>query len=121
MKHTTHDIAKAAIDAAYEMLNASGLEHEAARFAQDLRAELGSRGQTVHAVLITPSGDAGALAKTVQAALEKKLGHPVEMTEKADTSLLGGAILEYGDTRLDVSVRGALNDAKFHMESSTTH
>ncbi len=118
-KLSTKDIARAALDAAYEMLKAEGLENEAARFAQDLRAELGAHQSTVNATLVTPSGDAGdAVIKNIQASLEKKLGRPVELAQRADKTLIGGAILEYGDARIDMSLRGALDEARQHMEHS---
>ncbi len=112
MKPTTKDIAQAAIASAYAMLEEHGMSGEAHALARALQQELGTRGSLVKAALVTPNGDAGSLVKTVQEMLEKHLGHPVELTERADKSLLGGAILEYGDMRIDVSVRGALERAR---------
>lgn len=119
MKSSTHDIAKAAIDAAYDMLKANGMEEHAAELARDLRSELGSRQTTVVATLWTPSGNAGALAESIKSSLEKRLGKQVELTEKADKNLLGGAILEYGDMRIDMSLRGSLDAAKEHLEHAS--
>jgi F-type H+-transporting ATPase subunit delta len=112
MKPTIHDIAQAAVDSAYSMLEEHGLTSEAPALARALQQALGARGSLVRAVIVTPDGDAGSLVKSVQEMLEKHLGRPVELTQRADKSLLGGAILEYGDMRIDVSVRGALENAR---------
>ncbi len=40
--------------------------------------------------------------------LEEKSGKKVRITEKTDPSILGGIIVEYGNTRLDNSIRGKL-------------
>lgn len=119
MNITTHDIAKAAIDGAFEMLKTHGLEDHAATLTRDLRAELGNRQGTISAILWTPTGNAGPLAESIKASLEKRLGKAVELTEKADKNLLGGAILEYGDMRIDMSLRGALDEAKAHLEHAS--
>ena len=115
---TTRDIAKAALDAAYAMLEQQGLQAEASALARDLRKELSARGERIEAVLITPTGKAGPLAENVRVLLEKKLGRTVELTERADASLIGGAVLQYGDSRIDLSLRGMLTDVRTHLESS---
>ncbi len=115
---TTHAIAKAAIDSAYDMLKQQGLEAEASALARELRKELSHRDDQVVAVLTTPTGKAGPLAENVRSLLEKKLGHSVELTEAADPSLIGGAVLSYGDSRIDLSLRGMLEDVRTHLESS---
>ncbi len=118
---STRDIAKAAIDSAFEMLKSQGLDKESAHLARDLQAEISLRAGTVNAVLITPSGHAGPLLEKVKSVLEQKLNRPVGITERADKSLLGGAILEYGDERIDLSVRGALENARMHLTSPSSN
>jgi F0F1-type ATP synthase delta subunit len=118
MKLTTQDIAVAAIEAAYETLAQNGLEHEASALAADMERELQSRHGAVTATLVTPSGSSGAFAESVKATLEKKLGRSVKLTERADKNLLGGAILEFGDERIDLSVRGALENARMQLTRS---
>ncbi len=115
---STRDIAKAAIDAAYGMLEQQGREADAPALARDLRHELSLRGGRIEATLTTPTGKAGPLAEKVQSLLEKKLGRSVELTERADPTLMGGAVLTYGDSRIDLSLRGALDDVRTHLESS---
>lgn len=44
------------------------------------------------------------------AALEKKLGKSVRISERIDKSILGGVIVKYGDTRID-------NSLKYRLES----
>ncbi len=66
-------------------------------------------GQIVSAELITPTGSVGTARKaSMIAALEKKFSKSVLLTEKADTSLLGGARLRIGDDLYDCSLRGDL-------------
>ena len=120
MTLTTHDIAKAAIDAAFETLKAHGMDDQTSRLASDMQHELDAHQGVLKVVLLTQTGDAGAFAEKAKTMLEKKLGRTVHITEKADKTLLGGAILVYGDKRIDMSVRGALDDARSHLESSAT-
>lgn len=40
--------------------------------------------------------------------LEEKSGKRVKLFEKVDTSILGGIIVEYGNTRIDDSIKGKL-------------
>ncbi len=40
--------------------------------------------------------------------LEEKSGKQVKLAEKIDASILGGIIVEYGNTRIDDSIRGKL-------------
>jgi F0F1-type ATP synthase delta subunit len=121
MKPTTKDIAKAALEAAFAALKEHGLEDEAAHLARDIRDELSGKASVVVATLTTPTGEAGDTAESVRASLEKKLGRPIEVIQKADKSLLGGAILEYGDERIDLSLKGALDNAKQQLEHASSH
>ncbi|MCQ2416722.1 MAG: ATP synthase F1 subunit delta [Oscillospiraceae bacterium] len=45
-------------------------------------------------------------------ALEKKLNRTVRINERIDRSILGGVIVQYGDTRIDNSVRNRLDTLK---------
>lgn len=121
MKSSTHAIAVSAIDAAFEMLRTEGLAEESAKLIGDLRHELDARDHAATALLITPSGDAGEAVAAAQNVLEQKLGKTITIHQQADASLLGGWILEYGDMRIDRSMRGALHKAKQHLEQSSSH
>lgn len=48
----------------------------------------------------------------LQRALEKKLHKTVRIREKIDRSMLGGVIVQYGDTRIDNSVKYRLDALK---------
>ncbi|MEK7137834.1 MAG: F0F1 ATP synthase subunit delta [Patescibacteria group bacterium] len=74
-----------------------------------LREARGKHGKTVSIVLTTPTGDLGASRRAMLEALEKLSGREAELEEQADPSLLGGAVLAYGDERFDASLRGALD------------
>lgn len=121
MKTTTRDIAKAAIAAAFASLEENGLGGETSALTRDLRSELSVRSGSVVATLTTPKGDAGPAAEKIRAMLEKKLGKSVELTEKADTSLIGGAVLTFGDERIDLSVKGSLAEAMEHLSQTASH
>lgn len=62
----------------------------------------------VPAIASTPRGDLGeereGMIATLATAVEKK----VMLEERADPTLIGGAVLAIGDERLDGSLRGAL-------------
>jgi F0F1-type ATP synthase delta subunit len=74
-----------------------------------VREARGKHGKTVSIVLMTPTGDLGASRRAMLEALEKLSGREAELEEQADPSLLGGAVLAYGDERFDASLRGALD------------
>ena len=110
MKAEALAIVRAAIDAAVEELKKRGYEQEAMHAPRLFRDALKELEQTLTVTLITPTGDAGPLKKTVTDMLKKKLGKEVEVEEQADASIIGGAILQFGDERIDLSVRGSLQD-----------
>ncbi len=95
-------------DKALSLLSKSG-SGEVHDFVGSVVNVLEKSGRIVSAVLITPTGSAGASrCASVTAALEKKFSKPVLLTEKADPSLLGGARLRVGDDLYDASLRGDL-------------
>lgn len=49
------------------------------------------------------------------AALEKKLGKTVRVTERIDKTILGGVIVKYGDTRIDNSLKQRLESIRGHI------
>lgn len=76
-----------------------------------LTAEVGSGSSVIDVVITTPTGDAGDLKQAVKEMLKSRFKKPVQITEKADKSLIGGAIVMFGDERIDLSVRGSLTQA----------
>lgn len=87
-------------------------------FPKVVRRELQRRGRALFALLSTPGGASGAARSTLLATLEKTLAASVELEEKADATLLGGAVITVGDERLDMSLRGALQHLSHHLRSS---
>jgi F0F1-type ATP synthase delta subunit len=80
-------------------------------FQREVQRLLPRYDRTVHAVLETTDGKAGAHAHALQKELAGNLDRPVTLEErKAD--VLGGAVLRVGDDRFDFSVRGALQHAE---------
>jgi len=120
MSATASDIVKAAVDAAAEALRQHGLEHEIRHLSSLFAAAAEEKQSTVRAVLVTPTGDAGDVKKTIADALEKSLGRPVDLQERADASMIGGVILQFGDERIDMSVRGALERMATDMSTTGT-
>lgn len=106
MTHTT-----SASDVAAALVELSK-KHGGKAFLRDVQSalarEIGGEG-AIAVTLTTPTGNAGELSKRVQQILEQKYNRPVQITEKAEPSLIGGAVLQFGDERIDLSVRGALD------------
>lgn len=46
----------------------------------------------------------------IQAAMSKRLGHAVDVTVRVDESLIGGVVLRVGDSVIDASMRGRLDE-----------
>ena len=53
-----------------------------------------------------------SLKEAIQAFVEKHVGGNVELTEKVDEKLIGGAVIRMGDKQLDASVLRQINDLK---------
>ena len=54
---------------------------------------------------------------TIKAALKKRFGREIELEQKLDPSVIGGAVIDAGDVVIDGSVRGRLA----RLESALTH
>lgn len=73
-------------------------------FAALKRADEGVLKVTVRAAVALEAAQADAL----KAALAKRFGRQIELTSVIDDSVIGGAIIDAGDTVIDGSVRGRL-------------
>jgi len=73
-------------------------------FAALKRAAEGVLKVTVRAAVPLEAGQSDAL----KAALGKRFGRQIELTSTIDESVIGGAIIDAGDTVIDGSVRGRL-------------
>lgn len=91
-------------------------------FLKSVRRELSKyvQGEVVTVTITTPSGQSGSLAEEVQRMLAERLHHPIEIVEKADPTLLGGAVISFGDEQIDLSVRGSLQQLSGHIASSSS-
>jgi F0F1-type ATP synthase delta subunit len=106
-----------AVDAAIELLHAHGLGKEVRTFPRTVRAVLQKKEGIVFARLVTPDSDRES-AQRVTDALAKGLDRSVDITQAVDSSLLGGALLEVGDERFDVSISGSLERMRSQLASS---
>ncbi len=79
---------------------------EIATLYEQLRAE---SEQTMTAEVVTARALSDAQKTKIAAALKKRLGKEVTLTEQVDESLLGGAIIRAGDLVIDGSALGKLN------------
>lgn len=100
---------EALADATVRYLQSCGCTRRDLRaFLGVLRRELRKKGMGLTVQLTTPTGECGTYRETLKRALEQALRYTPELKERKDSSLLGGAILAYGDERFDASLRGAL-------------
>lgn len=79
---------------------------EIAALFQELRAEAE---QMLTAEVVTARALTDAQKTKIAAALKKRLGKEVTLTEQVDENLLGGAIIRAGDLVIDGSALGKLN------------
>ncbi len=73
---------------------------------------------TLTVTLTTPSGDEPGLAASVTEMLKKKYNRGVQIHQRRDRSLIGGAVLQIGDEQIDLSVRGALGELEAKLRGS---
>jgi len=48
--------------------------------------------------------------KRIEEAIRSRLGKPVDMSKRVDAALIGGAVIRVGDSVIDASVRGRLQE-----------
>lgn len=111
---STHslDLARAAVAALEEALKSDGLDASPRELEGLLMKAVEERTGTLLVTIATPSGASGTLALAVKTALGKKTGKNIEIREVSDKNLIGGAIVFYGDERIDLSAARMLEDAK---------
>ena len=118
MSVTALDIARAAVDAAAAQLEQNGMHADIRDLDRLLLHAAHERSGTVQLTITTPTGDIGAFAETIAKAVEAKTGRRVDVRQKADPSLLGGAVVQFGDERIDFSLRGGLRSAEDRLKAS---
>ena len=84
------------------------LEEIAERFLFVYKQYKGIESAVVTTAIPLDSG----LKAAIQAFVEKHGGGKVELTEKVDEKLIGGAVIRMGDKQLDVTVLRQINDLK---------
>ena len=113
-KPTPHTIVDSAIDATIQSF-AHGLSDQVPQLSHLFADAFQRRGNSIVATLITPTGDAGPSAAHIRERLQERLKKQVVIRQKKDPSLIGGAILQVGSQRIDMSVRGALRRISEHI------
>lgn len=110
----------AEIDSAIAMLKRSNPGKPLRSFPYVLERMLYRRGKMFTAKLFTPTGKAGEQAAIIEEMLVEILKRPVELEEIASPDMIGGAILLVGDERFDMSIKGALEQLKDYL-TTTSH
>lgn len=76
--------------------------------AEEFRLKCSEHNNIAEMTVITSIPLKSAQKEKLIAKLEEKSGKKVKLAEKTDPSILGGIIVEYGNTRLDNSIKGKL-------------
>lgn len=106
------DLARAAVAALTEALQNEGQNAGPAEVLRLITQAAEDAAGTLTVVIASPTGEAGSLIPTITAAIEKKTGKKVQIKQVKDPSLIGGAMVSYGDERIDLSVKRSLEDAE---------
>lgn len=107
-----HDLARAALAALIEALEKEGLSAKPKDVENLLVQALHERSGTVRVAIKTPTGASPELAEKVRKAIKEKTGKDAQITEQKDPAIIGGAVISYGDERIDLSVKRSLVDAE---------
>ena len=83
--------------------------------ADDFDARMLDYQNTVEVRVTTAVPLQPAQSERLTAALSAKLGKSIRITEHIDRSVLGGVIVQYGDTRIDNSVKYRLETLKVRL------
>ncbi len=118
MKTSASDLARAAVAALAEALEKEGLQAKPSELSKLLHEALEMRSGTVVVTITTPDGTSGSLQTIVKDAIQKKTGKNVDIVERKNSSLIGGAVISYGDERIDLSVSRSLEDARMLLSPS---
>lgn len=110
----------AEIDAAVQLFRLHNTGKSLRSFPTLVERELRKAGMDVRATLVTPTGDAGAISKDIARELQKIFDEgTVQLEQRADATMLGGAVLIVNDERFDVSIPGSLARLRQHLKAST--
>lgn len=105
------------IDAALELLSKHGMSRAMRTFTAMVMDSWCRQENVVPVTLTTPTGEMGeAQRHQFMHTLESLLRKKIDVREEADASLMGGIRIAYGDERLDLSIRSALNRLSSHLQ-----
>ena len=111
------DFARAAVAALREALQQEGWNASPEEVLRLLTQAAEENAGTITVTIVSPTGDAASLIPTITAALEKKTGRKIHIKQVKDPTLIGGAIVSYGDERIDLSVKRSLEDAEMLLSA----
>lgn len=112
-------IMKAAVDAAAAELEKHGMRDELQNMEKLFVRAVQEHTGAVPLTITTPDGNMGDEAKKLADAIQEKTGRRVDLRQKADPSIKGGAVIQYGDERIDASVDGALKQAAHSFKAKS--
>lgn len=81
------------------------------RVREELTVQLKAMDKTLIVEIVTPTGDSSTLRDAVKQYLESTLNRTVEIKDRTDPALIGGACITFGDQLIDISVRSGLEQA----------
>jgi len=113
------ELARAAIAALAESLEREGLSAKPKDLQYLLSKALEDHSGTLIVTISTPTGSSGELAEKVRKVMKEKTGKEIEVIDRKDSSIIGGVVISFGDERIDLSIKRALQDA-LNILSPTT-
>lgn len=119
MNTASLDLARAAIAALTEALQKEGQKATPEEVLRLVTQAAEDAAGTLTVTIASPTGEAGSLISAITAAIEKKTGKKVQIKEVKDPSLIGGAVVTYGDERIDLSVKRSLEDAEMLLSKNS--
>lgn len=112
-------IMKAAVDAAAAHLETHGMRDELQNMEKLFVRAVQEHTGGVPLTITTPDGNMGDEALKLAKAIEEKTGRRVDLRQRADPSIKGGAVIQYGDELIDASVDGALKHAAHSFKNKS--
>lgn len=106
------DLARAAVSALTEALQKEGQNATPGEILRLITQAAEDAAGTLSVTIASPSGEAESLIPAITAAIEKKTGKKVQIKQVKDTTIIGGAVVSYGDEHIDLSVKRSLEDAE---------
>ncbi len=107
-KDLPDDAVMEACDAALQILERSGVTARERSQFLDVVRWLVQENEPFRVSMTTPTGSVGEHARGLSHALETALERNIMLEERADPTLVGGALLRVGDDAYDASFLGAL-------------